>query len=75
MEYGSSPQWLRVWITGMNGKSDVTLKPGKTCHVLAKQVHFGKTGRERLTFLSIPVQETWTPKRSVKAEEWSKHGL
>jgi hypothetical protein len=74
MDYGSSPQWLRVWITGMNRKSDVTLKPGKTCHVLAKQVHFGKTGREQLTFLSIPVQETGTPQPYVEAAERAKHG-
>jgi hypothetical protein len=61
VDYESSAQWSRVWITGVNGKSDVTLKVGETCHIPAKQVHFGKTGRERVQVLSIQVQETWTP--------------
>jgi mannose-6-phosphate isomerase-like protein (cupin superfamily) len=75
MDSESSAQWLQVWITGVNGKSDVTLKAGETCHIPAKQVHFGKTGSERVTFLSIHVQETGTPQRCVDAEERAKHGL
>lgn len=45
----------------LDGKPDVTLKAGETCHIPAKQVHFGTTGSESVKFLSIQVQETGTP--------------
>jgi hypothetical protein len=75
MDYKSSAQWLRVWITVVNGKSAVTLKARETSHIPAKQVHFGKTGSERVKFLSIQVQETGTPQPCVEEAERAKHGL
>jgi quercetin dioxygenase-like cupin family protein len=52
----------------LEGKSDVTLKAGETCHIPSKQVHFGTTGSESVKFLSIQVQETGTPGVRVQAE-------
>ena len=37
----------------LDGKPDVTLRAGETCHIPAKQVHFGKTANELVKFLSI----------------------
>ena len=53
----------------LDGKPDVTLKAGETCHIPAKQVHFGKTGSDGLKFLSIHVEETGTRQRRLVAEE------
>jgi quercetin dioxygenase-like cupin family protein len=52
----------------LDGKPDVTLKAGETCHIPAKQVHFGKTASASVKFLSIQVQETGTPRRRLEAE-------
>jgi quercetin dioxygenase-like cupin family protein len=52
----------------VDGKSDVTLKAGETCHIPAKQVHFGTTASESVKFLSIQVQETGTPANRLQAE-------
>src|SRR5262245_743894 len=45
----------------LDGKPDVTLKAGETCHIPAKQLHFGTTASESVKFLSIQVQETGAP--------------
>jgi quercetin dioxygenase-like cupin family protein len=37
----------------LDGKPDVTLRAGETCHIPAKQVHFGKTANELVKFLAI----------------------
>jgi quercetin dioxygenase-like cupin family protein len=52
----------------LDGKSDVTLKAGETCHIPAKQVHFGTTANEQVKFLSIQVQESGTPVGRLQAE-------
>ena len=52
----------------LDGKPDVTLKAGETCHIPAKQVHFGTTASESVKFLSIQVQETGTPHLRFAAE-------
>jgi quercetin dioxygenase-like cupin family protein len=45
----------------LDGKPDVPLKAGETCHIPANQVHFGTTASDSVKFLSIQVQETGTP--------------
>ena len=52
----------------LDGKPDVTLKAGETCHIPAKQIHFGTTASESVKFLSIQVQETGTPVNRLQAE-------
>jgi quercetin dioxygenase-like cupin family protein len=52
----------------LDGKSDVPLKAGDTCHIPAKQVHFGTTGSDAVKFLSIQVQETGSPNLRRPAE-------
>jgi quercetin dioxygenase-like cupin family protein len=52
----------------LDRKADVTLKAGETCHIPAKQVHFGKTTSESVKFLSILVQEIGTPRLRLDAE-------
>jgi quercetin dioxygenase-like cupin family protein len=52
----------------LDGKPDVTLKAGETCHIPAKQVHFGTTASESVKFLSIQVQETGAPSGRLRAE-------
>ena len=52
----------------VDGQPDVTLKAGETCHIPAKQVHFGKTGSNGLKFLSILIQEVGTPRLRIDAE-------
>jgi len=52
----------------LDGKPDVTLKVGETCHIPARQVHFGTTANEPVKFLSIQVQEAGTPVGRVQAE-------
>jgi quercetin dioxygenase-like cupin family protein len=52
----------------LEGKPDVTLKAGETCHISAKQSHFGTTASESVKFLSIQVQETGAPSGRLRAE-------
>jgi quercetin dioxygenase-like cupin family protein len=52
----------------LEGKPDVTLKAGETCHIPAKQSHFGATASESVKFLSIQVQETGAPSGRLRAE-------
>jgi hypothetical protein len=52
----------------LDGKPDVALKAGETCHIPAKQIHFGTTASESVKFLSIQVQETGTPFNRLQAE-------
>jgi quercetin dioxygenase-like cupin family protein len=52
----------------LDGKPDVPLKTGETCHIPAKQVHFGKTASDAVKFLSILVQEIGTPRLRLDAE-------
>lgn len=52
----------------LDGKPDVPLKAGETCHIPAKQVHFGKTAGNSVKFLSIQVQEIGTPRLRLDAE-------
>jgi quercetin dioxygenase-like cupin family protein len=52
----------------LDGKPDVTLKAGETCHIPSKQVHFGTTASESVKFLSIQIQETGTPVNRLHAE-------
>jgi len=53
----------------LDGKPDVPLQAGDTCHIPARQVHFGTTASASVKFLSIQVQETGTPRRRLEAEE------
>jgi quercetin dioxygenase-like cupin family protein len=48
-------------VFALDGKPDVALKAGETCHIPAKQLHFGKTASEAVKFLSIQVRELGTP--------------
>jgi quercetin dioxygenase-like cupin family protein len=52
----------------LDGRPDVPLQAGDTCHIPAKQVHFGTTASASVKFLSIHVQETGTPRRRLEAE-------
>jgi len=52
----------------LDGKPDVLLKAGDTCHIPAQQVHYGTTAGEGVTFLSIHVQETGSLRRRLEAE-------
>jgi quercetin dioxygenase-like cupin family protein len=52
----------------LDGKPDVTLKAGETCHIPAKQAHFGTTASESVKFLSIQVQETGAPSGRLQGE-------
>jgi quercetin dioxygenase-like cupin family protein len=58
----------------LDGTPDVTLKAGETCHILAKQVHIGRTGSAGVKLLSIQVEETGTRQRRLAAEEMDKVG-
>ena len=58
----------------LDGKPDVTLKAGETCHIPANQVHFGKTGSDGLKFLSIHVEEAGTRQRWLVAKEMDTVG-
>jgi quercetin dioxygenase-like cupin family protein len=58
----------------VDGQPDMTLHAGETCHLPAKQVHFGKTGGNGLKFLSIHVEETGTLQRTLAAEAMGKSG-
>jgi quercetin dioxygenase-like cupin family protein len=58
----------------VDGQPDITLHAGETCHLPAKQVHFGKTGSNGLKFLSIHVEETGTQQRTLAAEAMGKSG-
>jgi quercetin dioxygenase-like cupin family protein len=58
----------------LDGQPDVTLKAGETCHIPAKQIHFGKTGSDGLKFLSIHVEETGTRQRWLVAGEKNTGG-
>src|SRR5262245_31974261 len=51
----------------LEGKPDVTLKTGATCHIPATQSHFGTTSSESVKFLSIQVQETGGPSGRLRA--------
>lgn len=52
----------------LDRQSDVTLKAGETCHIPAKQVHFGTTATEPVKFLSIQIQEAGIPVGRLQAE-------
>lgn len=52
----------------LDGASDVALKAGETCHIPARQLHFGTTAKEPVKFLSIQVQEAGTPVGRLQAE-------
>jgi quercetin dioxygenase-like cupin family protein len=52
----------------LDGKPDVTLKSGETCHIPARQLHFGTTASESVKFLSIQVQETGAPSGRLQGE-------
>lgn len=52
----------------LDGKPDVTLKVGETCHIPAREVHFGTTANEPVKFLSIQVLEAGTPVGRLQAE-------
>jgi quercetin dioxygenase-like cupin family protein len=58
----------------VDGQPDITLHAGETCHLPAKQVHFGKTGSTGLKFLSIHVEEIGTVQRTLAAEAMDKSG-
>jgi quercetin dioxygenase-like cupin family protein len=51
----------------LDGKPDVTVKAGETCHIPANQAHFGTTAGEPVKFLSIQVQASGTPQRRLPA--------